>query len=221
MGPPAINKNLRWGISKRPDHGFTLVEFLVVIMVLGIAVMILQPTISQALDRSRLFGAVDQIITALEFAQMRAMTSGSQTRVTIDAGTDTVIIEQFKPDADLLGEENELSAGDAENGSYGAVKFPLNPGTDYSLTFAGEDRFKNVDIASASFGADNYVVFNPLGTPSQGGTVLLTTGMDSMVLTLGAATVTRSAGMRRRPSLPWLRWRSSVIMSSIKVILST
>jgi len=184
MGLSVKNQGLWYRTDKRSPTGFTLMEVLIVILILSITVLILLPTINQALERSRLSGAVDEVMTALGFAQMTAMTSGGQTRVTIDAGADTILIEQFKPDEDLQGSETELSESDVENGSYVTMEYPLNPGTDYYIIFANEDRFNNVDIDSALFGALNYVVFNTLGTPSQGGTISITSGAGRVLLTL-------------------------------------
>ena len=184
MGLPAKNQSLCNRINKRSSDGFTLMEVLIVILILSITAMILLPNINQALERSRLSGAVDEIMIALGFAQMTAMTTGGQTRVTIDAAADTILIEQFKPDGDLLGSETELSEGDVENGSYVTMEYPTNPGTDYYIVFSNEDRFKNVDIGSAQFGAQNYVIFNNLGTPSQGGTIAITSGAGRVLLTL-------------------------------------
>jgi prepilin-type N-terminal cleavage/methylation domain-containing protein len=184
MGFPAKNQALYDRTNKRSSDGFTLMEVLIVILILSITAMILLPTINQALERSRLSGAVDEIMIALGFAQMTAMTTGGQTRVTIDAPADTILIEQFKPDGDLQGSETELSEGDVENGSYVTMEYPTNPGTDYYIVFSNEDRFKNVDIESAQFGTQNYVIFNSLGTPSQGGTISITSGAGTVLLTL-------------------------------------
>ena len=184
MGLPARNHTLCYRTIKRSSDGFTLMEILIVILILSITAMILLPNINQALERSRLSGAVDEIMIALGFAQMTAMTTGGQTRVTIDATADTILIEQFEPDGDLQGSETELSEGDVENGSYVTMEYPTNPGTDYYIVFSNEDRFKNVDIESAQFGAQNYVIFNSLGTPSQGGTISITSGAGTVLLTL-------------------------------------
>ena len=184
MGLPGKNQTLCDSTNRRSPTGFTLMEVLIVILILSITAMILLPNINQALERSRLSGAADEIMIALGFAQMTAMTTGGQTRVTIDAVADTILIEQFEPDGDLQGSETELSEGDVENGSYVTMEYPTNPGTDYYIVFSNEDRFKNVDIGSAQFGAQNYVIFNSLGTPSQGGTISITSGAGTALLTL-------------------------------------
>ena len=184
MGLPETNLTLWIRTTNRSSVGFTLMEVLIVILILSITAMVLLPTINQAMTRSRLSGAADEIITALGYAQMKAMTSGGPTRVTIDAGSDTILVEQFKPDEDLQGSETELSEGDVENGSYVAMEYPLNPGTDYYIIFSNDDRFKNVDIDSAVFGTHDFLIFNNLGTPSQGGTVSITSGAASILLTL-------------------------------------
>ena len=56
------------------------------------------------------------------------------------------------------------------------MEFPLSRGVDYSIIFENEDRFDDVDITSASFGSDDFVIFDSIGTPSEGGSVTLQSG---------------------------------------------
>ena len=76
-------------LSKK--QGFTLIEILIVVLILGIVSMTALPGIQAGLTGSRLSGAAMEIVSALEFAQTTAMTSGGRTRVTIDASDNSIL----------------------------------------------------------------------------------------------------------------------------------
>ena len=168
------------------QRGFTLFEILVVVIILGIIATMGLPTLHSSLADARLSGAATEIIAALEFGQTTAMSTGGQVRVTLDASNNSILVEKFKPDEDLLGVETELDEDDVEGGSYSTMGLPTNKGTDYSITFSTEDRFDGVDITTSTFGAGNFVIFDGLRAPSDGGTVVLSLGSSSITLTLDA-----------------------------------
>ena len=174
--------------GKKPlrQGGFTLFEIMFVVIILGIVATLGLPTLQSSLTDTRLSGAATEIITALEFGQTTAMSTGGLVRITLDASSDSILVEKFKPDADLLGVEAELDESDVEGGSYSTMGLPTNKGTDYSITFSAEDRFSGVDISSSTFGAGNFVIFDGLGAPSGGGTVTLSMGSSSITLTVNA-----------------------------------
>jgi len=74
------------------------------------------PTLISGMDKYRLSSTATEIITAIEFAQMTAMTAGGKTRITINDVNDTILIEKFTPDVDLSGAEAELDEADVEGG---------------------------------------------------------------------------------------------------------
>ena len=65
---------------------------------------------------------------------------------------------------------------------------PVNKGADYYIVFADEDRFHGVDIASAAFDVNNYVTFDAIGAPSDGGSVTLSLGGRQVVVTVDSLT---------------------------------
>ena len=168
--------------------GFTLVDLLAVVLILGIIGTIGLPSINAALEDYRLSGAIEEIVTALEYARAVAINSGSETRVTIDNTADTVLVEKFVITANLLGIETTLPEADVEGGSYTVMELPMNRGTDYYISFSDDERFDGVDITSSSFGAGNLVIFSALGTPSDGGTVTLTSTNRQAVITVDTLT---------------------------------
>lgn len=164
--------------------GYTLMELVIVVLFLGIMVMAAVPVLNSGLDDARLSGAAGEIVTALEFAQMTAATSGSRTRVTIDAALNTIVVEKFSISFDLLGSENELYEDDVEGGDFALMERPMNRGVDYSISLPDESRFNGIDITAAAFGAGNFVVFDTLGAPSDGGTVTLAMSNRQIVVAL-------------------------------------
>ena len=174
-------------MGQQNASGFTFLEVLIVVVFLSIVVMVGWPSLNAALGDYRLSGAAQEMVTALEFAQLSA-TSGTQTRVTIDAGADTILVEQFESSADLFGGGDELNENDVEGGSFTPMGNPINKGTDYSISISNEDRFDGVDITAVDFGGNNFATFDALGSPSSGGTVTLALGSRQMIVTLDALT---------------------------------
>ncbi|MFH1490278.1 MAG: GspH/FimT family pseudopilin [Pseudomonadota bacterium] len=177
---PARRKKLQ------TKKGFTLVEILIVVLVMGIVTMMCLPLLQAALRDSRISGAASEIVTALQFAQATAMSAGGLMRITVNAVNDTILVEKFKPGVNLLGTETTLNAGDVEGGSYAAVGHPYSKGADYLITFSAEDRFQGVDISSSLFGANDFVIFDALGAPSAGGTVTLSAGSRTLTISVNA-----------------------------------
>jgi len=109
-------------LTLRVPAGFTLLEILIVTLLLGILAMIAWPTFNSAVDGSRLSGASSDVVTSLEFAQLKAMNSGRRTRVTVDAGAETILVEQFTSSADFSQSELAEAVDAAERDeSIGAI----------------------------------------------------------------------------------------------------
>jgi len=172
------------GLNLRLPAGYTLMELLIVVLMLGIMVMAATPVLNSGLNDARLSGAAEEVVTALEFAQMTAATSGSRTRVTIDAALDTIVVERFSISIDLLGSESELDENDVEGGDFAFMERPMNRGVDYSISLPDESRFSGIDITAVAFGASNFVEFDTLGAPSDGGMVTLDMGDRQIVVAL-------------------------------------
>lgn len=174
---------------KRGYHnGFTLVEVLIVVFILGIVAILALPTLQSAVAESKLAGASSEIVVALEYAQMVAMMSGEQTRVTIDATNDTVLVERSEISGDIMGADTELPENDIDSEAFVTVAHPASRGKDYNIVLAEENRFEGVDLVTATFGAGNSVTFDALGIPSDGGTVVLSLGSTQVTLTVDSLT---------------------------------
>ena len=84
-------------LDLRPHAGFTFVEILIVLLIVGVMAMVALPSMNSSVDDSRLSSATREVVAALEFAQLTAMTSGRECRVTIDDVGETILVEHFVP----------------------------------------------------------------------------------------------------------------------------
>jgi type II secretion system protein H len=168
--------------------GFTFVELLIVLLLLGITTLLAWPTLDSAVGDSRLSGAAEEIVNALQYGQLIAMTSGQKTKVFIGPTDGRIVVRQYKANADLFGGGDQLVAVDVETGSYELVQYPLRKGTNYNFCLKDDDRFKGVEISTSDFPADDPLYFDTLGAPSKGGSATLALGARQMVVTLDSLT---------------------------------
>ena len=174
-------------IKQWRTSGFTYVELMIVLLLLGIFAMLGSPALNTAMGDARLSGATQEVVNALEFAQLSAI-SGRKTRVVIGENLDLIAVKQFNITADLFGGGDELVDNDVESGTFELMGYPMNKGTDYEIDFPDESRFQGVDITASDFNVGDPVIFDTLGAPSKGGTVTLALGGRQMVVTLDALT---------------------------------
>lgn len=161
-----------------------MVELLIVVVLLGIIASFVLPTLQSGMAASKLSRAAGEVVAALEYARLNAMSTGTQTKVTIDDTADSILVEKFKVNGDLFGGGDEMSEGDIENGTFQTMEKPMDRGKDYNISFPGEDRFTGVDITSSVFGAGNFVTFQALGSPSTGGAVTLSLSSSQITVTV-------------------------------------
>jgi type II secretory pathway pseudopilin PulG len=175
-------------LNRRFSAGFTLFETLIVLLLLGIFVMLGWPRLSSALADARLSGAAEEVVNALEYAQLNAMTSSSKTRVVIGAPQDRIAVRHYKSSADLFNGGGLLLASDIESGTYEFLPHPLKKGFDYEIFLSNERRFSGIDITLSDFDIGNPVYFDSLGAPSHGGNATLTLGARQIIVTLDPLT---------------------------------
>lgn len=168
--------------------GFTFIEILIFMLILGIIATQALPTIQSGLEVSKMSEAASEIVVALQYAQLSAMTTGAESRVTIDQAADTILLERFNITGDIFSGATEMPENDIDSGAFVNMAHPFNRGEDYSIAFADEDRFYGVDITAVDFGGNNFVTFDALGLPSDAGTVTLSLGTNQTTLTVDAST---------------------------------
>ena len=168
--------------------GFTVVEIVIVVLIVGILAALALPALNASLLDAHLTAAGSEVVVALEFAQHTAVTSGRPCRVTIDTVSGTspnVAIEQIAHVKEAKINDpgkTELQDSDVEEAVYALMAHPLNPVENYDVDFADYGRFEGVSLTSASFGVDNFVVFDARGAPSSSGQIILATGGRNLVL---------------------------------------
>ncbi len=155
---------------------------------LAILVMLSWPQLSSALVEARLSGAAEEIVNALEYAQLTAKTSGRNTRVVVGAAQDRIAVKHYKSTVDLFNGGDVLAASDIESGTYEFMYHPLNKGVDYEIFLSNDIRFGGIDISQSDFNPLNAVIFDAMGAPSHGGTATLTLGARQIVVTLDELT---------------------------------
>ncbi len=168
--------------------GFTLIEIIIVVMVMGIVATISLPALNETLNGNRLRGSADEVVNALEYAQWTAMSAGRETRVVIDDNNERIELSWYTINADLFSGGDELAAADVESGTYQLMPYPSRKGINYPVILTTEKRFEGVDITVSDFGTGNEVDFDTQGSPSKGGTATLALGGSQIVVTLEALT---------------------------------
>lgn len=133
------------------DSGFTMVEIVIVIVVIGIAALLAIPMMSSA-SSLQLRSAANMLAADLEYAKSTAISRGQNYSVVFDTGADSYKI--VGPDGN-------------------PIEHPVKRGFDYVVSFQNESRLNRVGIASANFNGTQTVTFDCLGSPDSGGSVVL------------------------------------------------
>ena len=156
-------------VSAGGQTGFTLLELVVVVMLIGIMTGVVVPLYRDSLRSMRTDRAVTDLITAIKYAQERAVTDGREFRLYIDesnqaywlsayAGADSESGErQFRPLTEPPGRRTQfpdtlrlgrLSARQDQNNRMHYVAFhPLGTSDVATIRLEKEDRRQPVEIA--------------------------------------------------------------------------
>ena len=165
-----------------------MVEVMVVVLILAIVATVGLPALNSSFNHARLSGAAEEVVNALQYAQLTAITSGQKVRVVIGHSDERIVLRQFSQIADLIGGNDELLANQVEGGNYLLMEYPLKKGTDYLIRMTDEDRFRGVDIVASNFPVDTPLHFDSLGSPSHGGSATLAFAGQQIVVTLDGLT---------------------------------
>ncbi len=138
-------------------RGFTIVEILIVVVILGITAMMVIPMIGSA-GQMQLRSAANMISADMEYAKSLSISRGQMFSVVFNASNESYSIKD--------------QAGNV-------ISHPVKKGFDYVVEF-GTERLDRVDIATVNFDSTNTVKFDYLGSPYNGGGTELNSGVITL-----------------------------------------
>lgn len=138
------------GILRANTRGFTLTEVMVTLVIFSIVLAISFPMLAESNRTQRLSSAANRVEAALVRARAVAVTERNAVRVSFNAATNTLQLEQ---DTDNDGAFDQFMR---------------------TVTIDGDITFDNI-----SFNGGNVVIFDQRGAPDNPGTVVLGNGGDS------------------------------------------
>jgi len=152
-------------IGTHASRGFTLVEIIVVIVIMGIAALLVVPHVLEAGTVS-IQAAARLIVSDLLYAQNEAVAAQATYKVAFDPTNNRYQLTD-EDDAVLTNEQI---------------------GGPYVVDFATNDRMKNITLSLADFAGGGVVTFDEMGAPSSGGTVELVSGARHYRITVAPFT---------------------------------
>lgn len=166
----SFRRNAGYGL-RGTSGGFTLVELLIVIAIIMIAALTAIPMMSSAAS-VQIRSAVNMLTADLEYAKSMSISRGQNYSVVFDKNTESYWIED-------------------QNGS--VIPHPVKKGFGYLIDFQNEDRLSKVDIVDADFDGTTVVKFDYLGSPYNGNSTPLNSGVISLQAGGTTTTVTVEA----------------------------
>jgi prepilin-type N-terminal cleavage/methylation domain-containing protein len=164
------HRSVTWktkGANTPISAGFTFLELVIVILILGIITMMALPAMNDFFTEEALNGAADAVVAAIYYARSAAITTNADHGVVFSSTSNSFRVMR------ALGTPSEES--------YVTVEHPAAK-RDYEVSFDDGPIGKGVDLCSAQFGETSYVRFNNLGTPLVTGFVLLEYGGKSRTI---------------------------------------
>lgn len=99
----------RWKTPGRADEGYTLIELIVVLVVVGLVASLAVPSVREEVNRIRVRGALNRVVGQLHRARMTAVESGAPTRVVLQSANGGCV-ERIRIVTVPGGEERSIEA---------------------------------------------------------------------------------------------------------------
>jgi prepilin-type N-terminal cleavage/methylation domain-containing protein len=140
--------------------GFTIIEVVIVVVIISIAALVAVPMMSSAASL-QIRSAANMIAADLEYARSMAISRGQNFSVEFDVNTEQYRIKD--------------QAGNV-------ISHPVKKGFDYEIDFQNDSRLNRVDIANVNFNMTPIVKFECLGSPVEGGIVIIQAGGETKTI---------------------------------------
>ena len=160
-----FRENTKYGL-RGVNSAFTIVEIVIVVVIIAIAALVAVPMMSSAASL-QIRSAANMIAADLEYARSMAISRGQQYSVVFDQ-----VAESYKI-VDPLGNP---------------IQHPVKKGFSYVIDFKNDSRLNRVDIVNVDFNTTSSVQFECLGSPDNGGTVIIQAGGESKTIAVEPVT---------------------------------
>ena len=148
-------------LTNSRDQGFTFMEVVIVILILGIITTLAVPAMNDFFTTETITAAADALVSAIYFARTSAIATGADHGVVFDAGSNSFRVMR--------------AIGSPPDETYLTVEHPVTK-RDYAMSFDDGPIGHGVDLYGAQFGENSYVRFNNLGVPLEVGFLYLEYG---------------------------------------------
>ena len=174
--------------------GFSLLELMIVVLILGIILLLAQPGVTSSLEDARIRAAAAEVSSMLRYAQTTARNTGRACKVTFNVSAESLVAEEKRwVDSALLNDPSvgavHKSKVEGSTAQYWKVMpYPGRPTEAYLVNFASGYLFGGVDIVATTFTPTTHVEFDPRGIPNSGGKMTIRYGSRTVAISVDAKT---------------------------------